>query len=171
MRLFFLAFVFSTLTAMQASAGCGICSGKDKTTHIEFSAGIFDVIDDDEAASFNLEYQHHDKLIYDGLRPVAGLMATSNNATYAYVGARWELMIDDASRWMLAPNVAVGAYSQGDNETDLGHAIQFRTGIELGYVLDDNSRISLDFSHLSNAGIGDSNPGTEVLQLGYALPF
>ena len=49
--------------------------------------------------------------------------------------------------------------------------MEFRSTIELGYRFDDRSRLSLAFGHLSNAGIGDSNPGTEVLTLYYHLPI
>ncbi len=65
---------------------------------------------------------------------------------------------------------SVGAYHQGDGE-DLGHWIEFRSGLELGFRFDSRERLSLGIAHISNASIGDENPGTEILSLTYAIPI
>ena len=49
--------------------------------------------------------------------------------------------------------------------------VEFRSQVELGYQFENQSRLSLAFSHISNAELGDDNPGTEVLNLYYHLPL
>ncbi|MBT4488902.1 MAG: acyloxyacyl hydrolase, partial [Rhodospirillaceae bacterium] len=38
------------------------------------------------------------------------------------------------------------------------------------YRFSDRSRLGVALSHISNASIGDKNPGAESLMLTYALP-
>ena len=44
--------------------------------------------------------------------------------------------------------------------------------LEMSYQLENRNRIGLVFfSHISNANLGDNNPGVEVLNLSYQIPF
>ena len=63
-----------------------------------------------------------------------------------------------------------GYYEDGDGK-DLGYDLEFRSQAEIAYVMEDRSRIALAISHLSNAGLGDTNPGVEVVSLYYMLPL
>ena len=64
----------------------------------------------------------------------------------------------------------MGAFSKG-NGKDLGHEIEFRSTLEISYQLKNKNRIGLSVGHLSNAGIGDINPGTEILSLSYQVSY
>jgi hypothetical protein len=64
----------------------------------------------------------------------------------------------------------VGIYGEHSG-FDLGSRSEFRSGVECGYDLKENGRISIGIWHLSNASIGDINPGTEVVAIRYALPL
>ncbi|NKB19827.1 MAG: hypothetical protein GKS01_04700 [Alphaproteobacteria bacterium] len=70
----------------------------------------------------------------------------------------------------MTPSFAVGAYDDSKGK-DLGHTIEFRSGVELAWRFDNQMRLGLTLYHLSNAGIGDRNPGTEVLSLGLSVPL
>lgn len=133
--------------------------------YLQAGVGYYDLFDDKDAASFNLEYQFED--VYYGLRPVVGAMATSDSAAYGYAGARWDVPI--TANWLIAPTFNIGAYRNGDGK-NLGHGLEFRSGIEVAYAFEDETRLGLHLSHISNASIGDSNPGTEILQATYAVP-
>ena len=61
-------------------------------------------------------------------------------------------------------------YDAGDGKK-LGHDIEFRTTIEISYELNNKNRIGLSFGHISNAGLGDNNPGVEILSLSYQIPY
>jgi hypothetical protein len=70
----------------------------------------------------------------------------------------------------ITPSLGAGIYGEHDG-MDLGSKLEFRSGIECGYDLENAGRISIGFWHLSNAGAGNINPGTELIALRYALPI
>jgi hypothetical protein len=130
-------------------------------------AGWFDMNrKKDTATSFNLEYRSDAKLWI--FKPMAGVMATTDGAVYGYVGPAVDIYF--GRRIVLTGMTAVGAYHHGDG-LDLGHWVEFRSGLELAYRFDDRSRFGVGFHHISNAGIGDENPGTEILRIFYAFPL
>ena len=95
-------------------------------------------------------------------------MATSDGGAYGYGGISFDLFF--GRRIVLTPSFAAGYYHEG-NGRDLGHEVEFRSGVELAYRFDDRTRLGVLFYHLSNAGLGDHNPGTEVLSLSYSIPL
>lgn len=101
------------------------------------------------------------------VRPWAGLEVTTDKALYGIVGLLID--IDLGSRWWFTPVAGVGAYSEG-NGKDLGHAIEFRTQVEFARRLRNDARIAIALSHISNASLGDENPGAEILSLYYSIP-
>lgn len=136
--------------------------------YLGMGIGYYDLFDDKDAASFEINYQYED--IYYGLRPMLGLLGTSDSALYGFAGFKWDLPIGTYP-FIISPSFAVGGYHNG-NGKDLGHGIEFRSGIELAYEFSkEGDRIGLHFSHISNASLGNSNPGTEILQLNYSLPI
>lgn len=101
--------------------------------------------------------------------PVTGAMATSRGTLYVYGGFRVEIPL--GKRWMASPHWAAGVYYRDREEgsKDLGGAIEFRSGLEVSYVLTERSRLGLSLYHLSNAGIYDFNPGSESLVLTFSV--
>jgi hypothetical protein len=71
---------------------------------------------------------------------------------------------------VVTPSFGVGAYSDGDGK-DLGNTVEFRSQIEGGYRFDDRSRLTLALSHISNASLGDRNPGVNILSVYYHIPL
>ena len=141
----------------------------DDPDFITFSAGAFDVFpgdDDDVAGEFRLEYRSDLKLWV--FKPFAGVMATTDAAFYGYGGVLVDVYL--GKRFVATPSIAVGYYEEGDG-VDLGHEVEFRSQIEIAYRFDNRSRLGVSFSHMSNAGIGDDNPGSESIVVTYALPL
>ena len=101
-----------------------------------------------------------------GLSPTAGAMATAKGTLYVYGGFRFDLPLGEG--WEASPQFATGFYHHGDDERDLGGALEFRSGIELSRRLGARSRLGLTFYHLSNAGLYTHNPGSESLVLTYS---
>lgn len=97
--------------------------------------------------------------------PVAGAMAGSRSILYVYGGLRLDLPVGD--RWMVSPGWAAGLYYQGHG-MDLGNVLEFRSHIEVAYLLSRDTRVGLCLYHLSNAGIADRNPGSESVVLTYS---
>ena len=139
----------------------------DEPAFISLGAGATGVIADrKQGAAFNIEYRSDYELWK--IRPFAGGFATSDASLYGYFGFLLDIYF--GNRWVLTPNTAVGAYTGGDGE-DLGHVIEFRSGFELAYRFDDRSRLGVAVHHLSNASIGDENPGTETALIYYSIPL
>ena len=138
----------------------------DDPDFITFHIGGYDVNDDRTAAQFNLEYRSDWDEWY--VKPFAGVMATTDAAAYVYGGFLLDVYL--GRRIVFTPNVAVGLYSNGDGK-DLGNTVEFRSGLELAYRLDNRARLGLAFHHISNASLSDNNPGTETLTLSFSLPL
>lgn len=135
--------------------------------HIVAYGGYFDVTQDDNAsAQFGLEYRFAP--VWEGLRPTLGANFSTDSALYGYGGFYYDLHLSDS--WVFSPNVVAGAFSQGDGK-NLGHWIQFRSGLELNYRFAKDRLLGLAFNHISNASLGDANPGAETLLISYHTPL
>ncbi len=158
----------ATLVAFALFAGAPAKAAETGNV-FDFSVGVFDMLDDDSAAEVRAEWRGKPVLWW--LRPMVGLMGTSDSSGYAYAGLALEVWWLD-KRVVLTPSAAVGAYHKGDGK-DLGHTLEFRTGASLHYRFDNDVRVGIAFHHLSNAGLGKNkkNPGAESLLLSYVIPL
>ena len=71
---------------------------------------------------------------------------------------------------ILLPSLAVGAYEDGD-QIRMGNTIEFRSGADIMYKFRNNVRVGVGIFHISNAGLGYRNPGSEQIVLKYQIPF
>tara|TARA_R110000787_G_scaffold15656_3_gene48522 strand:+ start:282 stop:740 length:459 start_codon:yes stop_codon:yes gene_type:complete len=139
----------------------------DDPAFLTFGAGWYDMNRKiDQAAEFRVEYRSDYKLWI--AKPFAGAMGTTDGGAYGYGGLLMDIFF--GRRIVLTPSFAAGLYHDG-NGRDLGHAVEFRSSIELAYRFDDRTRLGVAFYHLSNAHLGSSNPGTEVLGVVYSIPL
>jgi hypothetical protein len=134
---------------------------------LTFGAGGFDVNGDETTGAISLEFMDDRRWVWV-FQPMVGAMITLDAAVYGYAGLGVDLFF--GRRVVLTPSFAVGVYLENGGK-DLGHPIEFRTGIKLGYRFDDRSRVGIDFHHLSNAGLDDRNPGANQLLVTYSIPF
>ena len=142
-----------------------------------YSIGSFDFNKQkNEAIDIRFE-KRFDKIIFDlgpqeeplyFIKPFIGIEATSDSAIYGLGGFYVEEKI--GKNFFLTPNIGAGLYHRGDGK-DLGSEIEFRSTIELSYQLKTGKRVGVSLGHISNASIGNKNPGTEILSLSYQTPF
>ncbi len=156
----FAAFIWAALPADPAAS-------EARKDVLAISAGAFDVSRDNTAAEARLENCFGHKY-FDLISPHIGIMATSDGAFYAFVGLHADFKI--SKNFYLSPAWAVGAFHEGDG-FDLGHTVEFRTTPEASYRFSGRMRVGLQFSHMSNADLGDNNPGTESLMLVLIVPL
>ena len=136
---------------------------------LAFSAGVFEAFENnDSAAEIGIEYRFAPQPSIFNLIPTLGLAMNSDGGYWGYAGVRYDWQI--SQKWILTPNFAIAAYEEGGG-TDLGHDIEFRTGLDLGYQLTDTSRLALGIYHMSNADIADDNPGSESVIVTYSFGF
>jgi hypothetical protein len=143
----------------------------------------FDGSETNTAIDFRYERRFDKSLIEIGpesenffyLKPFAGLETTSDSATYFIGGIYLEdnlgtLFVGEKSNFIITPSFGGGFYDDGHGKK-LGNNIEFRTTFELSYQLKNNNRMGFSFGHISNANIGNKNPGVEILSLSYQIPF
>jgi lipid A 3-O-deacylase len=157
-----IAAVLAACTAWQAAPA----AAEDDPEYLSFRAGGFDVNDDKTTGLLGVEYRSNWKDLI--LTPMAGGFINGDGGLYGYAGVFVDVFL--GRRVVLRPSFAVGAYSDGDGK-DLGGVLEFRSAIELAWRFDDRSRLGIELSHLSNAGIYDNNPGTENLTINYSVPL
>lgn len=138
----------------------------DDPAFLSFGAGYYDINDNMDAGEFRIEYRGSTKFWI--FKPFAGAMATTDSAFYGYGGVLTDVYF--GKRFVLTPSFAAGLYADGDGK-DLGHVVEFRSGIEASWRFDSRARLGVLFYHISNASLDDNNPGTEVLSLTYSLPL
>lgn len=164
-------------TALPMLAAATAAGAGEATPLLSLSVGNFDhtLIDDndnrDEAVDFRLEYRFGTSLLpaiepFATLRPFVGLEATSDAAVYGVGGILLDVTFGQV---FVTPSFGAGLYSRG-NGKDLGHAVEFRSQIEVGYEFANEMRLSLAYSHLSNAGLDDRNPGADVIGAYFHVP-
>lgn len=141
--------------------------GDSEPDALAFGLGYFDIIKQrDGAAILNLEYRSDKKLWV--FKPMFGMWASSEGGFYGYAGIRMDVYF--GNRFVFTPSFAPGFYHEGKGK-DLGLEVEFRSSVEVAYRFDDYSRLSLGLAHMSNASLGDKNPGVETLTLTYSVPF
>jgi lipid A 3-O-deacylase len=130
-------------------------------------AGAFDFMDSDHrAGQFEVQYRSDLKLWV--FQPMVGANVSTDGSAYAYAGISLDIFL--GNRIVVRPSFAPGLYYEGDGK-DLGSVIEFRSALEVGWRFDDRSRLGLEISHRSNAGIDEDNPGEESLMLFYHFPL
>ncbi|MDC2975972.1 acyloxyacyl hydrolase [bacterium] len=157
-----------------------------KGTNI-FGLGIYDIKFDgsekNQATDFRFEYRSNESLLDIGpeednfffLKPFFGVEYTSDSASYFLTGIYFEdnlgeLFEGDKSKFYFTPSFGAGVYNDGSGKK-LGNDLQFRTSFEVSYELKNKNRIGISFSHISNANLGDKNPGVEILSFSYHVPY
>ena len=152
-----------------------------------FGIGMYDIkfngSSTNTATDFRYERRFDNSLLEIGpesenffyLKPFVGIEVTSDSATYILTGIYLEdnlgtLFTGEESKFIFTPSFGAGYYDDGEGKK-LGNTIEFRTTFEISYQLENKNRIAVSFGHISNANIGDKNPGVEVLNLSYHIPY
>ena len=126
---------------------------------ISFYSGMFDFSDHGAKSTlFGIEHQN-ENLVKDSfvgtISPVTGLMFTADNATYIYTGIQAQYNLGKLN---IVPSFTPGLYGEG-NGKDLGHIVEFKSEVQLSLNIFENSQLGFSYNHISNASLGDKNPG------------
>ena len=141
---------------------------------LSVAAGVFDITHEKyRTCEFAIEYKFHVKWLkgpnpHLEFRPLVGAMATVEGGFYGYAGINFDILF--GKHVLFAPGFAAGYYAQGSGK-NLGYPLEFRSGVELAWQFSDWHRLGVHFYHLSNASLGNRNPGEESLVLFYDIPI
>ena len=138
---------------------------------LNFFSGVWDINNDFDKSSELFGVQHsNDNLFRDTffgkLSPITGFMMTADSDTYFYTGVQAEYKIGKLN---FTPSFSPGLYSVGDGK-DLGYPLEFKSELQISVDF-FGSKLGYSQSHLSNADIGDKNPGADSYMFNFMKSF
>ena len=143
----------------------------NKSTKVNFYTGMFDFSDDGKRSSlFGIQHQNEDlnrNTFLGNLSPITGALITSDNASYFYTGIQAHYKIGSLN---LTPSFTPGYYHEGDGK-DLGHALEFKSEVQLSLELPKESQLGFSYNHISNASLGEKNPGANSYMFNFVKQF
>ena len=98
-----------------------------------------------------------------------GVSVTDDGSVWFGAGPSYSLPFKSDAIFVQLHTMA-GLYLAGDG-ADLGGPIEFRSGVEVGFVAQSGMRFGLTYDHRSNADLYADNPGLETIQLRVSVPF
>jgi len=143
----------------------------NNNTKFNIYSGMFDFSDDGKRSTL-IGFQHQNTdlnkdTFLGNLSPITGLLFTTDNAAYVYTGVQAQYSIGALN---IIPSFTPGFYNQGDGK-DLGHAIEFKSELQLSLDLPRDSQFGFSYNHLSNASLGDKNPGANSYMFNFFKAF
>jgi lipid A 3-O-deacylase len=166
-KLFLILTIFFSTSLAQANDSLSV----DSTEELNVYTGMFDFSDDGKRAQL-IGFQHQDESLnrdtfLGNLSPITGLMITEDNASYIYTGVQAQYKIGNLN---FTPSFTPGLYHEGDGK-DLGHIIEFKSELQFSLDLSESSELGFSYNHLSNASIGDKNPGANSYMFNFLKNF
>ena len=142
-----------------------------KNTEFNLYTGMFDFSDDGKRSNLiGIQHQNEDlnrNTFLGNLSPITGAMITADNASYFYTGVQANYKMGSLN---VIPSFTPGYYNQGDGK-DLGHALEFKSEVQLSLDLPKDSQFGFSYNHLSNASLGDKNPGANSYMFNFLKKF
>tara|TARA_B100001057_G_scaffold142973_1_gene142661 strand:+ start:112 stop:624 length:513 start_codon:yes stop_codon:yes gene_type:complete len=144
---------------------------EEKNTEFSVYTGMFDFSDDGKRANL-IGFQHQNEELnrdtfLGNLSPITGAMLTADNASYFYTGVQAQYKIGYLN---FTPSFTPGYYNEG-NGKDLGHALEFKSELQFSIELPKDSQFGFSYNHLSNASLGDKNPGANSYMFNFIKNF
>ena len=101
------------------------------------------------------------------MSPISGGFLTEKNAIFLYTGIQAEYELGFLT---ITPSFAPGYYNYGDGK-DLGSPLEFKTEVQLSFNISDSTHLGMSYNHISNASLGDKNPGANSYMLNFLKHF
>ncbi len=138
----------------------------DSSPRIEVSGGAAEIFDvGDHPWNVGLSYIWRPMGRW-GIAPGVGAMYAEHSASAFYGELHKDFWL--GRQWVVTPKFAAGVYHHGSG-VDLGNDFEFREGVVLSWV-GPRFRLGIGVYHASNGGLGEHNPGTEVLEVVLGFP-
>ena len=162
--------LFSFL-AFSISSNAEEIKNRDLNTEFNIYTGMFDFSDDGKKSTL-LGFQHQNENLnrdtfLGNLSPITGFLFTADNAGYFYTGVQAQYKLGALN---LTPSFTPGIYHEGDGK-DLGHLIEFKSELQISLDLSKTSELGFSYNHISNASLGDKNPGANSYMFNFFKNF
>ena len=144
---------------------------KGQNTEFSFYTGTFDFSDDGKKSTL-IGFEHQNENLnrdtfLGNLSPITGALITADNAGYFYTGVEAQYKIGSIN---FTPSFTPGLYHEGDGK-DLGHVIEFKSELQFSLNLSGDSQLGFSYNHISNASLGDKNPGANSYMFNFFKNF
>jgi len=138
---------------------------------INFYSGIFDFSDKGKKSTI-IGLQHQNESLTRNsflgtISPITGAMITADNAAYIYTGVQAQYQMGKID---ITPSFTPGLYNEG-NGKDLGHVVEFKSEVQVSLNFKENSQFGMSYNHISNASLGEKNPGANSYMFNYLQKF
>ena len=155
--------IFFTVTKLIAA--------ENKTHQFNFFTGNFDFSDDGKRSTL-VGFQHQNKNLnrdtfLGKISPVTGALITEDNAGFVYTGVQANYSLGFLN---ITPSFTPGLYHEGDGK-DLGHILEFKSELQISLNLSDSSQLGFSYNHISNASLGEKNPGANSYMFNFLKKF
>ena len=168
-KYFFLVNLFLLISLPLKSEDVKKISGSEHEFNIY--TGMFDFSDHGKRSQI-IGFQHQNENLiresfFGTLSPVTGALITQDSATYIYTGVQAMYKVGNIN---ITPSFTPGLYNQGDGK-DLGHAVEFKSEVQLSLDLPRESQFGFSYNHISNASLGEKNPGANSYMFNFLKTF
>jgi len=153
----FLVLIYATPQAVASDARFGV------------GAGIFDTLDDRDTLTGSLIFEGKPLLGIWDLRPTMQLLVIDDSGYYLGAGVLKEFFIN--MDWMFGFGFSAGVAHESEENKALEYDLEFYSRVFLTRQINVNNSLRLEFGHISNGGLDETNPGTEPLLLFWIRSF
>ena len=144
---------------------------KDQNTEFSVYTGMFDFSDDGKKSTL-IGFQHQNENLnrdtfLGNLSPITGALITADNAGYVYTGVQAQYKLGNLN---ITPSFTPGLYHEGSGK-DLGHILEFKSEVQISLDIFKNAELGFSYNHISNASLGDKNPGANSYMFNFLKSF
>jgi|TARA_Y100000389_G_scaffold141520_1_gene139419 hypothetical protein len=134
-------------------------------------SGMFDFSDNGKKSTL-IGFQHQNENLnrdtfFGNISPITGALITADNAGYIYTGIQAQYKLGNLN---ITPSFTPGLYHEGDGK-DLGHLLEFKSEVQISLDIFKNSELGFSYNHISNASLGDKNPGANSYMFNFLKSF
>ena len=161
--------MFILLNCMSVNSQEKVINGSGNEFNVY--TGMFDFSDDGKRSTL-IGFQHQNENLnrdtfLGNLSPITGALITADNAGYIYTGVQAQYQIGKLN---ITPSFTPGLYHEGDGK-DLGHILEFKSEVQISLDIFKDSELGFSYNHISNASLGDKNPGANSYMFNFFKNF
>ncbi len=165
----YIVLAFLLITPYAVNSAENVVSKSNKVFSVY--SGMFDFSDDGKRSTL-IGIQHQNENLnrdtfLGNLSPITGALITADNAGYIYTGIQAQYKIGNL---YITPSFTPGLYHEGDGK-DLGHILEFKSEVQISLDIFKDSELGFSYNHISNASLGDKNPGANSYMFNFFKNF
>ena len=165
----YIVLAFLLITPYAVNSAENVLSKSNKVFSVY--SGMFDFSDDGKRSTL-IGIQHQNENLnrdtfLGNLSPITGALITADNAGYIYTGVQAQYKLGNL---YITPSFTPGLYHEGDGK-DLGHILEFKSEVQISLDIFKDSELGFSYNHISNASLGDKNPGANSYMFNFFKSF